>query len=64
MSWAFQPILPATQLLAGPPPTATGYVKVWTGAAWEQKPVKVWDGTQWVIKPAKHWDGAAWTTVI
>lgn len=59
-NWVFQPILPATQLLAGAPPAELGYVKVWTGSAWVKKPVKVWNGTSWVIKPMKRWTGSAW----
>lgn len=37
-----------------------GQVKVWTGAAYVEKPVKVWNGSQWVEKPAKVWDGSSW----
>jgi hypothetical protein len=64
MSWAFQPILPAAQLSASSPPATAGYAKIWTGTAWEKKPVKIWNGTQWVIKPVKHWTGTAWTTTV
>jgi hypothetical protein len=38
----------------------TGQIKVWTGAAWEAKPMKVWTGAAWVTKPVKFWDGASW----
>lgn len=40
----------------------TGQIKVWTGAAWEAKPMKVWTGAAWEIKPVKFWNGSAWTT--
>lgn len=54
----FQPLVPAAELLAGG--VATGSIKVWTGAAWELKPVKYWTGSAWVVKPVKYWTGAAW----
>jgi hypothetical protein len=38
----------------------TGRVKVWTGSAWEAKPVKVWTGSAWEAKPMKHWNGSDW----
>jgi hypothetical protein len=41
------------------PPT-TGYVKVWSGTAWDLKPVKVWNGSTWVTKQVKYWNGSAW----
>jgi hypothetical protein len=34
--------------------------KVWTGAAWAEKPAKVWNGTSWSTKPVKFWNGTAW----
>jgi hypothetical protein len=37
-----------------------GKIKVWTGSAWEEKPVKVWTGSAWEEKPLKYWDGTAW----
>lgn len=37
-----------------------GKPKVWTGAAWVEKPVKVWTGSAWVEKPLKVWTGSAW----
>ena len=43
--------------------TAIGFmggVAVWTGSAFEQKPVKVWMGAAWVAKPPKTWNGNAW----
>lgn len=57
MSFLYGPLLPASAQLLG----AAGYIKVWTGASWELKPVKVWTGASWVIKPMKFWDGAVWT---
>ena len=42
--------------------SAGGRVKVWTGAAWVEKPVKVWTGAAWVEKPVKVWTGAAWVS--
>lgn len=65
MSWIFQPILATSaELLSGsaPPPGTTGQIKVWTGAAWEAKPVKVWNGSTWVTKPVKYWNGSTWVT--
>lgn len=37
-----------------------GLIKVWSGIAWEEKPIKVWTGSAWVQKPIKFWDGTAW----
>lgn len=37
-----------------------GQVKVWTGAAWVEKPAKVWNGNAWVEKPVKAFDGSSW----
>lgn len=39
-----------------------GNIKVWTGSAFEAKPVKVWTGSAWEIKPLKRWTGSAWET--
>ena len=39
---------------------AAGYVKVWSGSAWVEKPLKVWSGSAWVQKPVKVWNGSAW----
>ena len=44
----------------GETPTPLGRAKVWTGSAWELKPVKVWSGSAWVEKPLKIWNGSAW----
>ncbi len=44
-------------------PATTGYVKVWTGAAWVEKPAKVWTGAAWVTKPAKYYNGSAWVSL-
>lgn len=42
-------------------PSATaGFPKVYTGAAFVQKPLKVWNGSAWVQKPIKIWTGTAW----
>jgi hypothetical protein len=41
-------------------PGTPGYIKVYNGSSWEEKPVKVWNGTTWEIKPVKFWDGFAW----
>jgi hypothetical protein len=38
-----------------------GYIKYWTGTAWDLKPVKYWTGSAWVQKPVKYWDGSTWT---
>jgi hypothetical protein len=59
MSWWYSPTPAAAPLLTAPPATA-GFIKVWDGAAWVEKPVKVWTGSAWVQKPVKRWDGAAW----
>ncbi len=65
MSFLFQPLLPGSaQLLAGPPPATTGYIKVYLSGTWEQKPVKYWDGSQWTIKPVKHWNGSQWVATV
>lgn len=37
-----------------------GYVKVYIGSVWVDKPVKVWNGSAWVQKPIKFYNGA-WT---
>lgn len=58
-SWLYQPLLPASAEIQSTPATA-GYIKVWTGAAWELKPVKVWNGSSWVIKPVNVWNGSSW----
>lgn len=39
---------------------ATGLIKVWSGSAWNYKPVKVWTGSAWVQKPVKFWNGSSW----
>ena len=44
-------------------PAITGYVKVWTGASWVEKPAKVWNGSAWVTKPAKYYNGASWVSL-
>ena len=43
-----------------PPPAGGSGLKVWSGSAWDVKPVKVWNGSAWVIKPLKRWSGTAW----
>lgn len=35
-------------------------VNVWTGSAWEAKPLMRWDGAAWVPAALMRWDGAAW----
>lgn len=40
--------------------STTGQIKVWTGSAFEAKPMKVWNGSSWETKPVKHWNGSAW----
>lgn len=63
MSFLFQPLVPAAELLAAPA-ALPGYVKIYMGfPGWVYKPVKVWDGSQWVIKPAK-WYNTANTTWV
>lgn len=37
-----------------------GQVKVWTGAAFAEKPAKVWNGSQWIEKIVKAWNGSSW----
>ena len=39
---------------------AGGNMKVYSGAAWAEKPTKVWTGSAWVTKPVKFWNGSAW----
>jgi hypothetical protein len=64
MSFLFQPLLPAAELLATN--ALPGYVKIYMGSGpgWVYKPVKVWTGSQWEIKPAKWYDTgtATWKT--
>lgn len=43
--------------------SATGRAKVWSGAAWNKKPVKVWNGSAWVVKPVRVWTGTTWKMV-
>ena len=38
----------------------TGQIKVWTGSAWEAKPVKWYNGSTWETKPLKRWNGSTW----
>lgn len=45
-----------------PAPIGAGLIKVWTGAAWVEKPVKYWTGSAWVTKPVKFWTGAAFVS--
>lgn len=40
-----------------------GYIKIWTGSAWETKPIKVWTGSSWAQKPVKVWTGTLWQTL-
>lgn len=37
-----------------------GLANVWTGSAWQAKPVKYWNGSSWTTKPLKRWNGGAW----
>lgn len=37
-------------------PLRTGYVYVWMGTEWVEKPVRVWDGTDWRACPLKYYD--------
>jgi hypothetical protein len=60
--WIYQPLVPAAADLLSGGVVVTGQIKVWTGAAWEAKPMKVWDGASWVTKPVKFWNGSAWIT--
>lgn len=65
MSWAFQPLLPASVVIqadTGGGPSYVGYIKVWDGSQWNYKPVKTWNGSTWEIKPIKFYNGASWTT--
>jgi hypothetical protein len=64
-SIVYQPLVPAAaqlQASGGPGPSTDGYIKVWTGSAWELKPVKYWNGSTWAIKPVKYWNGSIWNT--
>ncbi|MEN6644295.1 MAG: hypothetical protein ABFE08_17790 [Armatimonadia bacterium] len=36
-------------------PLSTGYVFVWMGNDWKEKPVRVWDGTTWRACPLKFY---------
>lgn len=60
-NWVYQPLVPAAAQLQATVAT-TGQIKVWTGAAWEAKPVKVWTGAAWEVKPVKYYNGATWVT--
>ena len=40
--------------------SGTGYIKVWTGAAWTLCPVKMWTGSTWETKAVKIFDGSDW----
>lgn len=43
-------------------PLSIGYVWVWDGIDWVEKPLKVWNGTSWEVKPVKYYDsGDGWT---
>lgn len=37
-----------------------GKIKVWTGSAWESKPVEHWTGSAWVTGSLKYWNGSDW----
>jgi hypothetical protein len=37
-----------------------GFMRVWTGTEWIERPVKVWNGSTWEVKPLKVWDGSDW----
>lgn len=37
-----------------------GYIKIWTGSQWENKPIKVWTGSEWSQKPLRVWNGTIW----
>lgn len=40
-------------------------INVWTGAAWEAKPLYYWNGSAWVAPIAIHrWDGSAWVQTV
>lgn len=41
-------------------PRKTGYIWIWDGIEWREKPVKVWTGTVWVTKPVKIKRPGAW----
>lgn len=52
VSWAEVEVPGASGVIPG--------VNVWTGAAWEAKPMKVWSGSAWVTKPVKRFNGSVW----
>lgn len=58
-SWAAATL--ALRPAGGSPAPTGGKVKVWTGAAFAEKPVKVWNGSAWAEKPVKFWNGNGWT---
>lgn len=39
---------------------ATGLVKVFTAAGWEERAVKVWTGSVWQQLPVRRWTGDGW----
>lgn len=59
------PVESVTQVLGGfgPGPGTTGFPKVYSGAAFVQKPLKVWSGAAWAQKPVKVWTGSVWKTL-
>lgn len=50
-------------LTTAAPPSNPGYIKVWNGSSFVQKPVKIWNGTSWAIKPMKRWNGSSWVDI-
>ena len=51
------PLLPAETVI--PPGGAT--MQVWTGSAWEAKPLNYWTGSAWEQATAlKRWSGSDW----
>lgn len=49
-----------TQILSLTVEPAGGFMKVWTGASWEEAPAKVWVGSSWSEGTVKVWNGSAW----
>lgn len=39
-----------------------GYMRVWTGLAWELRPLRMWDGTTWEVKTLRIFNGSTWSS--
>jgi hypothetical protein len=57
------PVLKDEFFTAAPPPSGGSQIRVWTGSAWELKPLLRWNGSAWVAATLNRWNGSAWVAI-